>query len=274
MPFGGLLTMGLISGGSSLINGILGKNAADKASQQQVAAGDKALQFEQGVYGDQKQNFADYKGTQSPYLNFGTQSIGQLMGLMSDPRFGQGKDFAAPDDFKAPTLEEARNTPGYQFARQQGSKGILQGASAAGGAITGGTLKALGDRETSFADTTYNDVFSRAMSTYNTNLTKNEDAYKLDLANNNQNFQQLFAPAQFGAQLGEGATSDIGHLGSTIGQGPAASIGDLMTQIGNAQAAGTVGGANAITGGIAGGSKAISDAILLDQLKNKQLVAG
>lgn len=274
MPFGGLLTATLISSGSSLLGGLFGSKAASKASEQQVAAGDRALDFEKGVYSDQKQNFADYKGAQSPYLDFGRTSVGQLMGLMNDPQFGHNQNFAPPADFKAPTADEARATPGYEFTAQQGSKGILQGAGAAGGAITGGTLKALDKYNTGLADSTYNDVFNRSMSTYNTNLTKNEDAYKLDLANNNQNFQQLFAPAQYGATLGEGATSDIGRLGSTIGQGPAASIGDLMTQIGNAQASGTVGSANAITGGIAGGSKAISDAILLNQLKNKQLAAG
>lgn len=255
MPFGGLLTLGIISGGTSLVNGILGKNAANKASQQQVDAGTQALDFQKGVYGDEKQNFADYKGAQQPYQELGSTSVAQLMKGITDGTFGHTASFAAP------TLEEARATPGYQFAQEQGSKGILQAQSAFGGAGGGGTAKALQTFETGLADTTYNNRFNQSLQTYQTNLNKSA-----------QDFSQLFAPAQ----LGESATQQVGQLGSTIGQGPAANISDLMTQIGNSRAAGTIGGTNALTGGISNGIGDISQSVLLGELmkKTKQPAAG
>mgnify|MGYP001011198921 CR=1 FL=1 len=44
---------------------------------------------------------------------------------LSSGKFG----FGSLPDFKAPTAEEARATPGYQFTQQQGEQGILRGAA-------------------------------------------------------------------------------------------------------------------------------------------------
>lgn len=282
MPFGGLLTLGIISGGTSFVNGILGKSAANTAAQQQVDAGNKAIDFQKGVYGDEKQNFADFKNASQPIANLGTTSIAQLMKGLTDGTFGntpnfQGPaDFAAPAPFQAPTAEEARATPGYQFAQQQGSSSVLKGAAAAGGAITGGTLKALDSFGTGLADSTYNNRFNQSLSTYNTNFDdalktyqtnfgKNQSVFTTNLGKNAQDFSQLFAPAQ----LAESSNEAVGRIGSTIGQGPAANISDLMTQVGNAKASGTIGGTNALTSGITGGVNDVSQAILLGDLMKK-----
>lgn len=253
MPFGGLLTTGLLSAGTSIFGGLMGKHAASTAAQQQADAGGKAIDFEKSVYDQELQNFSDYKSAQQPYLNLGSTSIAQLMKGIGDGTFG------STADFKAPTLEEARATPGYQFAQEQGSKGILQAQAAFGGAGGGGTAKALQGFETNLADSTYNSVFNRNLQTYQTNLQKNA-----------QDFSELFQPAQ----LGEGALNNIGQLGSTVGQGPAAHISDLFTQVGNANAAGTIGGNNALTGGFTGAATGISDAVLLGQLMRRTKAGG
>jgi hypothetical protein len=246
MPFGGLLTVGLISAGSGIASGLLGSSAAKTASGQQVAEADKALQFQESMWNQQQAN-------QAPYLSAGTTSLGTLMQQISNGTFGAGSNGAVPS-FTAPTLADAQQSPGYQFTAQQGSKGILQGAAAAGGAITGGTLKALDQYNSSLANTTYGDVFNRALSTYNAGL----QGYQTNLQKQAQEFSQAYAPAQ----LGESAVSSLNNTGS----GVASNVGNLMTGIGNAQASGTVGSSNALTSGINGATSGFLQSLMLSKI--------
>lgn len=268
MPFGGLLTVGLIGAGSSIFSGLMGSHAAGKAADQQVAAQRDALDFQKQIWGQQQQNLA-------PWMSAGNTSIAALMKAMGDGTFGAGslpKAPAAPGPwtgtFAAPTSEEARNSPGYQFTAQQGSKSILQGAAAAGGAISGGTLKALDQFNTGLADSAYNDVFNRALSTYNTGVqgyqlnladyNANLQGYQAELAKNAQEFSQMFAPAQ----LGEAAVTGLNSMGQNV----ALNVGNLMTGIGNSQAAGTVGSSNAITGAVNGGANSFLQSLMLSKI--------
>ncbi len=73
-------------------------------------------------------------------------------------------------NFQAPSLDEARNSPGYQFALQQGMRGIESGAASKGTLLTGGTLKALQGFGTGLADQTYGNVFNRALDVNRTNF--------------------------------------------------------------------------------------------------------
>lgn len=235
------LGIGALAGG--LTQGVLGANAAGKAANQQATAAQNALGFQQQVYADQKAN-------QAPYLAAGTQSLGELMKAIQGGQFGPGSLGAvpnAPGEFNAPTLEDARNSPGYQFAAQQGSKGILQGAAAAGGNLSGGTLKALGQYNSNLADSTYGNVFSRALQGYNANLSDYSaklSGYQTAQSAQQQQFNQLYAPAA----LGEGSVVSLNNTGTQAAQ----NIGGLMTDVGRAQAAGTVGSANAINSAIGG----------------------
>jgi hypothetical protein len=241
MPFGGLLTAGLIGAGGSIISSIFGSNAATKASQAQVAEEEKALQFQQQEYSDQKAN-------QAPFIQGGQSSLATLMADLSNGTFGAGSLGPVPT-FTAPTLADARNTPGYQFTQEQGEQGIERGAAAAGGAVTGGTLKALTAYDSNLADTTYNQIFNNALSSYGAALS----SYQTKGQAQQQAFNQLFAPVQ----LGESAAANAGATGAQA----ASTIGNTLGQIGNAQASGIVGSTNAITGGITNATGAISNGI-------------
>ena len=235
MPFMGMLTVGLISAGGSIVSGLLGKSASKKAADAQSQSAQKALDFQKQVFDTQQQNMR-------PYQDAGVQSIGTIMDAIKAGKFG----FGSNADFKAPTIDEARNDPGYQFIREQGTKAALQGAAAAGG-VGGGTLRALDTFGSGLADTTYGNVFNRSLQSYGMNLQKQ-----------GQEFGQLFAPAQ----LGENAVAGINNTGSVA----AANIGSLLTQQGNAQASGIVGGANAIAGGIGGATNSILQGVTLGNL--------
>jgi hypothetical protein len=240
VPFGGLLTAGLIGAGGSIISSIFGSSAATKASQAQVAQEQKALDFQQGVYNDQKAN-------QAPFVQAGHDSIGSLMAGFANGTYGPG----SIPDFKAPTLAEAQATPGYQFTQTQGEQGIERGAAAAGGAFSGGTLKALAGFDTGLADSTYNDVFSRALSTYNSTLQTQQ-----------QGFNQLAGVAQ----IGEGAAANVNASGTSA----STTIGNTLGNIGNAQAGGIVGSANSIIGGINGAAGSATLPFYLQSLTGAQ----
>jgi hypothetical protein len=238
-----LLVAGLVGAGASIFSGLEGSSAAKTASSQEVNQQQQALDF-------QKQMFSTQQANQAPYLAAGSTSLGQLMSDLQSGKLGPGSLGAVPQftgSFSAPTLAEAQQTPGYQFTAQQGSKGILQGAGAAGGAISGGTLKALDSFNAGLADSTYNDVFNRALQTYNTGLQGYQaqlQGYQTGANAQQQGFNQLLAPAQ----LGENATSNINQTGTQVSQ----NVGNLMSQIGQSEAAGTVGSSNALTAGVSG----------------------
>ena len=227
---GGLGAAGALGG--SAISG----NAAKTAAGQEVNAEQQALQFQEQVYNQQQQN-------QQPYLNAGATSVAQLMNGLTNGTFGPG----SIPNFTPPTLQTAQQTPGYQFELQQGEKGLAEGSAAAGGAISGGTLKAADAYAQNLATTTYQQQYTNALNTY-----------QQQLATQSQQYQQLLAPAQ----LGENAVANLNQTGTQAAQ----NVGNLMGNIGSAQAAGTVGQANALTSGISGATNSLSQAALINLL--------
>jgi hypothetical protein len=236
-----------IGGIGSLFGGLIGSNASQNAAQTQAAAAQQGIDLQKSIFNTQQQN-------QAPYMAGGTQSLNQILKGFADGTFGPGSIPAAPQYAGAPTAEQARATPGYQFTADQGTAGILRGASAAGGAINGGTLKSLAQYNSGLADSTYNNVFNRSMQQYQAQL----QGYGAQLQGQQQGFNQLFAPAQ----LGENAVASINNTGSVQG----ANIASLIGQQGNALAAGQVGSANALIGGIGGAANSAGQAITLQQL--------
>ena len=221
MPFGGLLTAGII-GGSSLLGSLFGANAASTAANEQVQAQEQALQIQQQEFGVNQAN-------QAPFVQAGQGSIQALQAAIQNGTYGPG----SIPSFALPTLQQAEQTPGYQFNLEQGNKGILQGAAAAGGAVSGGTLKALAGYDTNLASTTYQQQVQNALS-----------SYQAQLAGQQQGYNQLANVAS----LGENAAANVGNSGVAS----TAQIGNTLGQIGTAQASGTVGVANAVNGGLSG----------------------
>lgn len=230
--------------GGSLASAAIGSGAAKTAAGQQVSSAQQALDFQKQIWGQQQQNMA-------PFLQAGTQSIGQLMQGLQSGQFGPGSLPELPAAFTAPSLQQARETPGYQFTQQQGIDAISRSAAARGALGSGSTLKALQSFGSGLADSTYNDVFNRAMAGYNSQLQRAQVGAQFQ----QQGFNQLLSPAV----LGVGATESLNQLG----QGVASNVGNLMTQQGNAQAAGTVGSANAWGGGIQGAANSTLQGLLL-----------
>jgi hypothetical protein len=251
VPFGGLLTAGLIGAGGSIISGLFGASSATKAAQAQTAEEDKALQFQEQEYSDQKAN-------QAPFISAGQSSMAQLMAGFQNGTFGPGSTGPVPA-FTAPTLAQAQQTPGYQFTQQQGEQGIERGAAAAGGAVTGGTLKALASYDTGLANSTYNTIYQQALSGYGASMS----TYQEQLAAQQQAFSQLSNTAS----IGESASANAGSTGAQA----ANTVGSTLSSIGNSTSAGIVGSSNAITGAISGATSAATLPIYLQSLGQAQL---
>jgi len=130
------------------------------------------------------------------------------------PDFKQAPAFDFPD-FKAPTLEEAQNAPGYQFGVQQGEQALQQSKAAQGLSRTGGTLKDILDYGRQAATQNYGNVFAQDLTAYGTNRANAVGKYNTNYQTQYQdpnawNFQG--ANADFYNQLaGNNQAMGVGH---------------------------------------------------------------
>jgi hypothetical protein len=144
-----------------------------------------------------------------------------------------------------PQLEEQRNMmpaaftgqvnlgqdPGYAFRLSEGQKALDRQAATRGGLISGGALKAAQRFGQEMGSQEYGNAYNRALTNYNAAVSREATGYN--------RLASL-------AGIGQTATSQIG----AAGQNAAANMGNLMTSGAAAQAAGQVGAANALTGGL------------------------
>ncbi len=114
--------------------------------------------------------------------------------------------------------------PGYAFRLSEGQKALDRSAAARGGLISGGALKAAQRYGQEMGSQEYTNAFNR----YQT-----ERAAQLN-------------PLQSLAGVGQTTAQQLGAAGAAN----AANVGNLMTSGAAAQAAGYVGGANALTSGL------------------------
>lgn len=227
---------------TSILAGNARANAATQGADFQVAGANHGLDTINGFVGQQQNN-------QNPFIQGGQQSLGTVMQLLQSGYFGKGSSGDAPkfDDtpFTAPTADEARNTPGYQFTATQGSNAIQRGAAAAGGTVSGGSLKALAKFNSGLADSTYNDVFNRALTTHNSALSDYQarlQGYGAQLQGRQQEFNQAFAPVGIGETAAQSMNNTLTQQGENIAS--------EYNNIGNAQASGIINSTNQRWNGI------------------------
>lgn len=102
--------------------------------------------------------------------------------------------FAEPDPFTydafaAPTLDEARQEPGYEFAQQEGLRALQNSAAAKGTLRTGGTLKELINWGNKLGEQNYGNVYNRAANTYGINRGNAFENYQTNRGNRFQSHQ-------------------------------------------------------------------------------------
>lgn len=234
--------MGAIGAGTSLLGGLFGSNAAQKAAEEQIAAEKQAESFLQDQEKTGLQNY-------SPYLTAGGTATTTLGSLLGTP--GQGLLTPWTQQFKAPTAAEAEQTPGYQFQLQQGLNATQNSAAGRGGLLSGRTLADLNNYAQGTAATNYQNTFNNANTEY-------QSAYNSFLNNQNSQYSRLMGLS------GEGLTAAQGAGG--LIQGVGGDIASLMGAQGAAKAAGTIGSANAWSGAMSGVGNSLMGAMSLGSL--------
>lgn len=192
---------------------ILGAASSRSAAKTQAGAAQQAADI-------QKSQFEQTREDQAPYRQAGYNALAELQRTAGNVpgafKFGAG-------DYQA--------DPGYAFRLSEGQKALDRQAAARGGLISGGALKAAQRYGQDMGSQEYQSAYNRALTGYNT-----------DVARENQLYNRQAALAG----IGQTATNLVGQAG----QNYATSAGNLMTGAGAAQAAGQVGMANALTGGL------------------------
>ena len=239
---------GAITGASSLIGGLLGNSAAQKAAAQQAAAGKQAASLA-GEAGQQAQGYqtgqiAAENANATPFVSAGQNATTTLNNALAPGGIltqGYGS-------FSAPTALDAQNNPGYQFQLQQGTSALQNSAAARGGLLSSGTAKALENYTQGLASTDYQQVYNNALQTYGTNFNTFN-------TNNNNLYSRLLGVSSLGANSAANLNSVTAGSTNALTNGLFQSAGmqgnDLMNAA-TASAGGIVGGTNALTSGISG----------------------
>lgn len=227
-----------VSAAAGLAGSAMSASASKSAADTQAQASENAAQLQNDQWQQTQANL-------QPYMTFGAGAINPLQSAM-----GYNSDWSVnpsnilQQQFSAPTADQAAQTPGYQFTLQQGLKATQNSAAARGLATSGAALKGASTYSTGLADSTYNDVYNRALTTFNTNYSS--------AANNVNRLSGIVGN-------GQNAAATNGSLGAAA----AGNIGNTLTSGANATAAGTVGSANAISGGLSSvGSNALTYGLL------------
>ena len=154
--------------------------------------------------------FQQTRQDQMPFTEAGKTALNQLIPLATNYK---------PFDYNAMTAD-----PGYGFRLSEGQKALDRQAAARGGLISGSALKAATRYGQDMGSQEYTNAFNRYQTERNAQLN----------------------PLQSLAGMGQTTMTNLG----TMGAQNAANVGNLMTSGAAAQAAGRVGQANALTGGI------------------------
>ena len=229
-----------IVGGAALAGSAISASAAGSAANEQAGAAENAQQisenefntitqqespYVQSGYGAQSQlNYLLGIGTPGSAGTVGANGVGGAPATASSSTAGGYGSLLQP--FTASYMQQY--SPAYQFQLQQGQQGVLNGDAASQGALSGAALKDLTAYNQNYANTAYNNAFNQ---------------YQTQLGNTYSRLSGV-------AQLGQNAAANTGQQGTAL----AGQAAQSATNIGTAQAGGTVGAANAISGGLSSAS--------------------
>ena len=204
-----------------IVGGILGAGAAKHAANAEETGANQAKDLiaknQQEAQDTNRDVWSGTQAAEQPYQTVGSTAANNLTNLLAK-------------GFTAPTLQDVENTPGYQFTLQQGTDAINRNAAANGTLLTGNTGKALTDYGENLAQTTYNQDYQNALSTYmanyNTllggtdvglNSTSQLGSFGQNFSNTNANLAMQGSQAQAQQINNAAAARASGYLGAAQG---------------------------------------------------------
>lgn len=182
-------------GGAAVIGGVtsyLGAqaqaDAAGEAANAQREANQQSIAF-------QKEMFNKQVELQKPWYDVGVRALPKLEeGVTGMPAAFTGKVDLTQD-------------PGYAFRLQEGLKALDRTASARGGLLSGGALKAAAQYGQEMGSQEYGAAYGRALDIYNANVAREAAGYN-----------RLAALAGTGQTSAGNLASQAGTLGQNVGQ--------------------------------------------------------
>lgn len=197
-----------VIGGSSVVSGILGSRAAEKAADTQAAAANRAADL-------QYKMFLEQQAAQEPWRKAGEQALNKLIPLASEyTPFG---------------MQQFQADPGYQFRLQEGLKQLQGKAAARGGALSGATLKGVQQYGQGLASEEYQNAFNRYQTERAARLNPLQSLAGVGQTAVNQLGQ---AGQQYATQAGE-AAMQAGNARASGYVGGANALNSAIGNIGN-----------------------------------------
>lgn len=187
----------------SIAGGLIGAFGSNKAGKAQANAANAAAQM-------QMQQYQQTRGDLKPYMQMGRNNINLLQSTLNKPFSFTAKDY--------------QQSPGYQFAVNQGMRGINNSAISKGLGLSGAQLKGI--------------------SGYNTGMAQQDFGNQRAFAQGN--YQNRLQNLMGAVGMGQNAAAGAGQIGVNA----ANNAGNNMTSAGAAQGAGYMGMANSVVGGI------------------------
>ncbi len=133
------MTWGIVASvGATIVGSVITSNAAGDAADTQAESTAAGL-------GEQRRQFDLTRADFKPYRETGARALGSLESDIS----------------KAPTAAEVMSDPGYAFGAQQGQQALDRKAAAAGGRVSGASLKRASSFATDYATSGYNAAYQR-----------------------------------------------------------------------------------------------------------------
>lgn len=219
------LTLGMLGG--SVISGIGNLFGAGTQARSAGSAGQMGLLGSLLAAQAAEQGYQRASAALSPYTTAGTKSMDLLMSYLQGDAAKQaniGGGGASLISTFAPTMEQLEQTPGYQFAREQGLGATAGTYAGRGMGKSGAAARGAAEYATGLASTT----FQQQLENY---LKQNQLAYNM-----------LFQPSQLGASAAQslgGAAINTGQLLGNAAMGGGTALGQGIMGAGNALAGGT-----------------------------------
>lgn len=173
--------------------------------------------------------FNTEQANEQPYMQAGSDALTQLNGQMST----LNQPF---------TMSQFQEDPGYQFNLSQGLGAVQSSAAAQGHMLSSGELGNASNYAQSMASNEFGNAYNRYMNT------------------NQQTYNKLMGLVQVG-QAGASNTN-------AAAMNTANNVSANQTAAGNASAAGTIGSANAISGGIGQATSGLTNYSMFNSLMN------
>jgi hypothetical protein len=194
-----------------------------------IIGGDKQASAAKAAAGLQAQEFKAIQGQEAPYMRAGVQSLGPLEYMLGiGPEFNaNGARRGAAGTYGSlikpfNVSDWQQLSPAYNFMRQQGQQGVLNGNAAGSGALSGAAQKDLMGFNQNLANESFNNAFNM---------------YQTQQGNIYQRLAGL-------TQLGQNAAAQTGQQGTSI----ANAEGQAIQNYGSAMGGAYVGAANSLGG--------------------------